>query len=64
MAGGCDLYQRDDDRPETVAARLETYAAQTAPVVDYYRERGVLREIDGTGEPAAVYSRLLGALGR
>jgi adenylate kinase len=64
VAGGCELYQRDDDRPETVAARLETYAAQTAPVVDYYRERGVLREIDGTGEPAAVYSRLLGALGR
>ena len=64
VAGACDLYQRDDDRPETVAARLETYAAQTAPLVDYYRDRGILREVDGTGELDEVHSRLLGALGR
>ena len=64
VAGGCDLYQRDDDRPETVAARLETYETQTAPVVDYFRSRGVLREVDGTGALEVVYGRLLGALGR
>jgi adenylate kinase len=64
VAGGCDLYQRDDDGPETVAARLETYETQTSPVVDYFRSRGLLREVDGTGEPGAVYRRLLGALGR
>ena len=64
VAGGCDLYQRDDDRPETVAARLETYETQTAPVVDYFRSRGLLREVDGTGELDAVYARLLGALDR
>lgn len=60
--GTCDLYQRDDDRPETVAVRLETYERQTAPVVDYYRDSGVLREVDGTGELDEVYSRIRGTL--
>lgn len=60
--GECDLYQRDDDRPETVAVRLATYADQTAPVVDYYRARSVLREVDGTGEMDDVYARIRGAL--
>ena len=61
--GVCDLYQRADDRPETIAARLETYALQTAPLVDYYRQRGVLCEIDGTGELDAVYARIRACLG-
>jgi adenylate kinase len=61
--GQCDLYQRADDRPETIAARLETYTKQTAPVVGYYRERGVLCEIDGTGELDAVYARIRVCLG-
>ena len=54
----CELYQRDDDRPETIAARLQTYTAQTAPVVDYYRARGVLAEVDGTGDLDDVYARI------
>ena len=61
-AAHCDLYQRDDDRPETVAARLATYADQTAPVVDYYRAAGVLREVDGTGELDEVYARISAVL--
>lgn len=61
--GGCELYQRDDDRPEAIATRLATYAADTAPVLGYYRERSVLAEIDGTGELDAVYTRIRGALG-
>ncbi len=60
--GPCDLYQRDDDRPETVAARLQTYASQTAPVVEHYRAGGVLREIDGTGGPEDVYARIRATL--
>lgn len=61
--GECDLYQRADDRAETIAARLATYADQTAPVVDYYRAHGILREIDGTGDLDAVYARIRAALG-
>jgi adenylate kinase len=51
-AGVCDkcgaaLIQRDDERPEVVRNRLEVYAEQTQPLLDYYRQRGLLREIDG-----------------
>jgi adenylate kinase len=60
--GTCELYQRDDDRPETVAVRLQTYEEQTAPVVDYYQGRGVLREVDGTGEVDDVYERIRGTI--
>lgn len=44
---GGELYQRDDDLPETVRQRLEVYQGQTSPLVDYYRKRGNLREIEG-----------------
>lgn len=60
----CDLYQRADDRPETIEARLQTYAKQTAPVVDYYRRRAVLREIDGTGDLGEIYDRIRAAIDR
>ncbi len=58
----CDLYQRDDDRPEAVAARLRTYSDQTAPVAEYYRSAGLLREVDGTGALDEVYARLRSAI--
>ena len=61
--GPCDLYQRADDRPETISARLATYALQTEPVVGYYRGRGILCEIDGTGELDAVSVRVNACLG-
>ena len=44
---GSPLAQRDDDRPETVEKRIQVYLEQTAPVEQYYRERGLLYEIDG-----------------
>jgi adenylate kinase len=44
---GGELYQRDDDLPDTVRQRLEVYRGQTSPLVDYYRKRGNLREIEG-----------------
>jgi adenylate kinase len=46
----CDgeIYIRDDDRPEAVQKRLEVYRAQTAPLIDYYREKGLLLDIDAT----------------
>ena len=56
---GGQLYQRDDDREETIRARLSVYDTSTAPVADFYRERGLLREIDGTGATAQVLERIL-----
>jgi adenylate kinase len=56
--GTCDLYQREDDRPEAVANRLDTYEAQTAPLIDYYRDRGLLVEIDGDRAPDAVTAQI------
>lgn len=44
---GSELYQRDDDKPDTVRHRLSVYEEQTAPLVEYYRERGVLVTVDG-----------------
>jgi adenylate kinase len=56
--GDCTLYQRDDDRPETVQNRLAVYDQQTAPLIDYYRERGLLREIDGERSMDEVYAQI------
>jgi adenylate kinase len=51
---GGELYQRDDDKAETVRARLKVYYAQTAELIDYYRERGLLKEVDASLSPEAV----------
>ncbi|HXV47993.1 MAG TPA: adenylate kinase [Candidatus Binatia bacterium] len=68
MAGICDrcsgeLYQREDDKEETVAHRLRVYRDQTAPLVDYYQKRGLLRVIDGVGEIGVIRGRIIEALG-
>ena len=44
---GGELYQREDDKPETVRQRLAVYQAQTSPLVEFYRVRGILQEING-----------------
>ena len=51
---GGELYQREDDRLEVVSERIKVYIADTVPVVDYYRERGILHEIDGTRDIESV----------
>ena len=51
---GAELVQRDDDKPDTVKKRLEVYHAQTAPLVPFYEERGLLRRFDGTRSPTEV----------
>ncbi|PRY61821.1 adenylate kinase [Glycomyces artemisiae] len=58
-----DLYQRSDDRPETIKNRLKVYAEQTAPLVGYYEEQGKLVRIDAIGEVAEVTERALAAIG-
>lgn len=60
---GGEMYQRDDDKPETIKQRLSVYEESTAPLVDYYRGKGLLREVDGDRSQDAVYGdvkRLLG----
>lgn len=59
---GSQLYQRDDDRRETVRERLRVYLQQTQILVDDYRRRGLLLEVDGGLMPQEVTERLLPAL--
>jgi adenylate kinase len=68
QVGICDrcggtLEQRDDDNPQTIRARLKTFHAQTAPLIHYYKAAGLLVEIDGRGEVAAVKERTVAAVG-
>jgi adenylate kinase len=55
---GSHLIQRDDDRPEVVQKRLSVYHEQTAPLVEFYDERGLLRRVDGTRSPAEVHDHI------
>jgi adenylate kinase len=59
---GGELYQRDDDKAETIANRLAVYAESTAPLVSYYAERGLLVGIDATGPVDDVTQRAVDAL--
>ncbi len=59
---GSQLYQRDDDRAETVIRRIQVYFAQTEPLIAYYRERGLLSEIDGAQPIEKVTADLLAVL--
>jgi adenylate kinase len=68
VAGVCDrcggeLYQREDDSEAAVARRLDVYANQTAPLLDYYRRRGILSEIAGEGAVADVAAAIRRAVG-
>jgi len=56
---GGSLQQRTDDRESVIAARLEVYARDTAPLLEYYRRRGLLAEIDGRGKHDDVLAALL-----
>jgi len=58
-----DLVQRGDDAEDTVVKRLEVYERQTAPLIEYYRGQGRLREVPGLGSVDEVYDRLTRALG-
>lgn len=56
---GAKLYQRDDDREETVKARLEVYDRQTAPLIEYYEQLGILKTVDGAKEMDEVFTDLV-----
>jgi len=59
---GGELFQRDDDKPETVRHRLEVYRVQTEPLIGFYREAGKLVAIDALGAVEDVTERAIGAL--
>ena len=68
-AGFCDrddtaLVQRDDDKPENVRMRLQEYGSKTEPLRRFYRERGLLTEIEGVGTPEGILAATKKALGR
>lgn len=56
---GGELYQREDDKEETVKSRLEVYHKETAPLIDYYRKEGLLKDVDGSKGIEAVYADIL-----
>ena len=60
---GNELIQRNDDKAETVLSRLSVYHAQTAPLIDYYAQLGLLRTIDGAQPMEACLEAILSALG-
>jgi adenylate kinase len=68
VAGVCDkcqgqLYQREDDKEEVVARRLEIYAQQTEPIISFYNSIGLLKNISALGEVAEITKRAIAALG-
>ena len=60
---GGELYQRNDDKIETVSNRLDVYAAQTAPLVEYYQSKGMIKSIDGSKSVEEVLADIQAALG-
>ena len=62
-ACGGDLILRDDDKPETVQKRLGVYHEQTQPLIDYYKNQGILREVDGSVDMEDVFKEILNILG-
>lgn len=56
---GQTLYVRDDDKEETILKRLDTYQSQTAPLIEYYREKGVLLEIDGNQSVEKTFEEIV-----
>jgi adenylate kinase len=59
---GTKLIQRDDDRPEVIQRRLDTYHQKTEPLIDYYDERGLLRRFDGTRDATEVHDHIRATL--
>ncbi len=62
ISDGSELYQREDDKPATVENRIRVYLAQTSPLIEYYQQKGLLAEIDGTQAIEKVTSDLMAAI--
>lgn len=69
VEGVCDkcsgeLYQRSDDNEETVGSRIKVYSDETAPLIDYYTDKGVIINVDGQKDINLVFEDIASALGR
>jgi len=62
-ADGATLIQREDDKPEAVQQRIEVYLSKTLPLLDYYRSRALVSEVEGVGTIEEIHSRVLKAVG-
>ena len=62
-ACGSELYQRDDDSEATIRERLNVYAEQTAPLIDYYDKKGLLRKVAGVGPIDDIFASIVKVLG-
>jgi adenylate kinase len=62
MDCGGPLYQREDDQEETVRKRLKVYRESTAPVKEFYEQRGLLKQIDGEGDPEIINNEIISIL--
>jgi adenylate kinase len=65
--GVCDkcggaLFQRDDDREETIKKRLDVYDTQTAPLIDYYRKKNIMKTVRGVGSIDDIFTKVVAAL--
>lgn len=60
---GSEVVLRDDDKPETVQKRLTVYHEQTQPLIDYYKNQGILKSVDGTVPMESVFSAIVEILG-
>ncbi len=59
---GGELFQRDDDKDETIKNRLDVYEAQTAPLMDYYGKKGILKSVRGVGSIDEIFDRIVAIL--
>jgi adenylate kinase len=55
---GGELFQRDDDKEETIKKRLDVYDASTAPLIDYYKKKGILKSVAGTGSINEIFDKV------
>ena len=60
---GGEMYQRDDDKPETIQRRLDVYQTQTAPLIEYYKGHGLLKTVNGEQTVDDVYKDMKEQLG-
>jgi len=65
--GFCDkcsgtLYQREDDKPEAIKERLKVYGEKTKPLINYYKEKGIIADVDGSGTPDEEFGLVLKAV--
>ena len=59
---GGRLFQREDDRPESITVRLEAYERSTAPLIQFYKDLGLLVSVAATGSPEEIFERTIIAL--